>query len=145
MRLLRTKLLALFSDYQSKPPTKINSHFLPFEKKMKNKIFLLLFISAYCLSAQSSLLQSGPMLGYSEMREVLLWVQTTEAAKVQFAYWPQGKPDQRKTTTSYQTKAIDAFTASIPAIHLEPGTHYDYQLLINGEAISLKYTTTFTT
>lgn len=112
---------------------------------MRHFTFFLLLLGFINLSAQSSLLQSGPMLGYSEMREVLLWVQTTEAAEVQFAYWPQGKTDQRKTTASYQTKAIDAFTASIPAIHLEPGTHYDYQLLINNEPITLKHTATFTT
>jgi hypothetical protein len=44
--------------------------------------FILFFLVASALHAQSSLLQSGPMLGYSEMREVLLWVQT-KAKKIQ--------------------------------------------------------------
>ena len=64
------------------------------------KLFVF-FIASICLNisfAQQSLLQSGPMLGYSEMREVMLWVQTKEAAEVQFVYWPKGKVDQKMKT-----------------------------------------------
>lgn len=108
---------------------------------------LLFFITtSFWLSAQTSLLQSGPMLGYSEMREVLLWAQTTEAAEVQFAYWPKDTPRQeKKLTETYQTKASEAFTASIPAIHLEPGISYQYELLINGQTVELDYPAVFTT
>gem|GEM_PF-6823568 len=44
--------------------------------------------------AQANLLQSGPMVGYSEMKEVLLWVQTKSSAKVKFAYWEKGNASQ---------------------------------------------------
>jgi len=56
--------------------------------------FLLLFLIPFALQAQkpvspktgnsSPRIQSGPMLGYSDHREVLLWVQTNKEADVCF-------------------------------------------------------------
>lgn len=113
---------------------------------MKNTLLLLALCCSVLLQAQKELLQSGPMLGYSEMTEVLLWAQTTQAAKVQFAYWPQGsKKADKQFTTSYQTQAAEAFTAKIAAIHLDPGTVYEYELLINNKSIKLDYPTSFKT
>jgi len=57
-------------------------------KRLPLLLFAFLLVGSQ-LIAQADLLQSGPMLGYSEMKEVLLWVQTKEKAKVQFAYWPK--------------------------------------------------------
>ncbi|MBK6620264.1 MAG: alkaline phosphatase family protein [Saprospirales bacterium] len=97
------------------------------------------------LFSQRSLLQSGPMVGYSEMREVMLWVQTNAPAAVQFSYWPQDHPEQVKMTTTYNTFEEEAFTARLIADEVEPGTNYDYQLKINGKAVSLDFPTTFQT
>ena len=44
-------------------------------------IIFILFIFVDFSIAQKSLLRSGPMLGYGEMREVMLWVQVNEKAK----------------------------------------------------------------
>ena len=108
--------------------------------------FLLLFLlGTITLSAQRELLQSGPMLGYSEMREVMLWVQTTEPASVQFAYWPLENSDQKSRTEVYQTVKEEAFTAHLVADELEPGTEYAYQLWINGQPIALPTLSYFTT
>ncbi len=84
------------------------------------------------------------MLGYNEMKEVLLWVQTTEAAEVQFAYWPTEEPRQRYLTDTYQTLKTEAYTAKLMADKVEPGVHYTYELLINGQTVKLPYPTTFT-
>lgn len=108
-------------------------------------VLVLFSISLNGLIAQKSLLQSGPMLGYSEMREALLWVQTTEAATVQFAYWPQGDVDQKQLTATYETNKADAYTAKLLADEVEPGMTYEYELRINGEAVELPYATTFQT
>ena len=53
-----------------------------------HKLFFLasLILWALSLNAQPNLLQAGPMLGYSDYREVLGWVQTTEAAEVKIEY-----------------------------------------------------------
>jgi len=106
---------------------------------------LLLLLHSKLILAQSQLLQSGPMLGYNEMQEVLLWAQTTREATVQFAYWPQEAPDDRRLSAEKQTIKEEAFTAKLLADEVEPGTAYEYELLINGEAVELDYSTTFTT
>ncbi len=107
---------------------------------------VLLILATFAVAfSQSDLLQSGPMLGYSEMREVMLWVQTTEAAEVQFTYWPEGQRQQAAQTDPYTTKKEEAFTAHLVADQVEPGLTYEYSLRINGEAISLPYATTFQT
>ena len=103
------------------------------------------FISFYFFSAfaQKSVLQSGPMLGYSEMKEVLLWVQTNQAATVQFDYWNIEKPNDRFSTPAKLTTARDAFTAKLLATQIEPGQTYGYQHKINNQAVEFDYPTTF--
>jgi hypothetical protein len=74
--------------------------------------------------------QSGPMVGYSEMKEVMLWVQTTKAAEVYFTYYEvsaTGKPVQQ-STEKVRTAADNAFTAKLIANKVEPGKKYSYQL-----------------
>ena len=85
------------------------------------------------------------MVGYSEMKEVLLWVQTTEAAKVQIDYWLTGQETTRYSTALKTTKKEDAFTAKLLATDVEPGQDYTYQLKINNQAIEFDYPTTFQT
>ncbi len=113
---------------------------------MKNFCLLIfLLLGGNTLWAQAELLQSGPMLGYAEMREVLLWVQTTEPATVQFEYWEEDKPKVIHKTTKVQTHKDQAFTAKLIADEVEPGTTYTYQLRINGKKIDRPYPTTFQT
>ena len=47
-------------------------------------------------------LQSGPRVGYSEMREVMLWVQTNHTCQVYVEYWESGQPEG----TPYLTNAV---------------------------------------
>lgn len=78
-------------------------------------------------------LVAGPMNGYSEMREVLLWAQTDRPAEVVFEYYPENDPsDKRQTepvTTSRQTDHI----ARVVVGGLEPGTVYRYEVLLDGK------------
>ena len=106
-------------------------------------LFLLLF--PFYLSAQSSLLQSGPMVGYAEMKEAILWVQTTEAAKVHFTYWQDAYPDQKISSDIVETHKSTAFTAKVVLDQVEPGIQYEYQLHINDQAVELDYPTHFKT
>lgn len=97
------------------------------------------------LSGQENLLQSGPMLGYVEMREVLLWVQTTKTATVRFEYWDREKPAVKHLTAEVATSPVNAHAVKLVADRVQPGITYDYQLLINGEVVERPYPTTFTT
>jgi len=54
-------------------------------------VFILMMVQSF---AQKVELKSGPMLGYSEMREVIVWLQTTEKGKIQLNYWDQILPNQ---------------------------------------------------
>ncbi|HSR49442.1 MAG TPA: alkaline phosphatase D family protein [Acidobacteriota bacterium] len=94
---------------------------------------------------RSGLLASGPMLGYSTPREVLLWAQTTRAASVQFRYWPEGKPALRQTTARVTTGPQDDFTARLRATRLEPGVRYQYEVRLNGSKVDLGYPLRFQT
>ena len=106
-------------------------------------IILSFVIFGSSLFAQSSLLQSGPMLGYSEMLEVLLWVQTKKAAKVQIVYWEKGKKKEQFKTLAQQTEKSMAFTAKLIADEVTPGKQYEYELLINDQRVKLPYPTSF--
>lgn len=111
------------------------------------RLFLCLAFCLTCLSifGQPELLQSGPMLGYNEMREVLLWVQTKAEAEVRFAYWEKAKPAQKWYTSPVKTSAQQAFTAKLIADQVQPGRQYEYELQINGKAVPRPYPTNFTT
>jgi len=88
--------------------------------------------------AQNPLLQSGPMVGYSTMAEVLLWVQTTEATTAQVEYWEAGS-EQVFTTELVSTRANEAFIAKLIANKVKPGKHYQYRVLLNGTPIQVDY------
>lgn len=104
---------------------------------MKNYLNLILFwllllpLSGF-VHAQSSFLQAGPMVGYSEMREVMLWVQTKEAAEVKVKYWEKGQLIKEHATQAIRTEKSKAFTAHLLCDEVLPGKTYEYELLING-------------
>ena len=105
--------------------------------------WLTLALSA---QAQSNLLQSGPMLGYSDMREVMLWVQTNAPAQVHFKYYEQEQEGKNKVvyrTVAYQTKKEEAYTAHLVADEVQPGKTYNYELYINNKKVSRPYPLTF--
>ncbi|KAA3626620.1 MAG: alkaline phosphatase family protein [Bacteroidetes bacterium] len=111
---------------------------------MKKILVLIVFVLAVTAShAQKSFLQSGPMLGYCEMKEVMLWVQTNAAAEVHFVYWEQDNPEIAFSTEVVKTEKKYAFTAHCIADEVSPGKRYDYDLYINGQKISFDYPTTF--
>jgi len=85
------------------------------------------------------------MLGYSEMKEVAIWVQTNQEAEVFIEYWISGHPDTAWLTNTYLTSKQDGYTALLIADTLEPGNKYDYRLYINYELVNLSYATTFQT
>lgn len=115
-------------------------------KKHRQPAFALCFFLV-CLQsfAQPTALQSGPMVGYSDFREVLLWVQTTRPATVKFTFWEQGQPTQRRSTDEVRTEAANAFVAKVLATDLTPGKRYDYELLIDGKKVTRSYPLHFQT
>ncbi len=108
-------------------------------------ISFLLTVSFFYLNAQHPLLQSGPMVGYSEMLEAALWVQTKAPAKVHIAYWNLQNPKDTLLTDPVQTQKSTAFTAKLIADRVQPGQKYGYRLYLNNQPVALPYPTQFQT
>jgi len=106
---------------------------------MKKVIIIILIFFSVQLTAQDKLLNAGPMVGYSQMREVALWVQTTVPAKVQIKYWDKKNKSKIFKTDSVITKKHSAFTAHLIADKVEPGRKYEYELFINDKLVKRPY------
>lgn len=85
------------------------------------------------------------MVGYAEMREVLLWVQTKSEADVSFEYWDEDVPGVKYTTDKVRTHKSNGFTAKCLADQVLPGRIYDYNLIIDKRPVKLPYKTKFRT
>jgi alkaline phosphatase D len=102
----------------------------------------------FLLSAQANinpLLQSGPMLVYSDMRESMIWVQTTSETEVFALYTDLEKPGLSRYTQKVKTNRKEAFTARLIADSVEPGRRYSYTLYFNNKPVKLQYATEFNT
>ncbi|MEA5458933.1 alkaline phosphatase D family protein [Arcicella sp. LKC2W] len=109
---------------------------------MKKLILLFLIVQATFVNAQ---IKNGPMVGYSEMKEVLLWVQTEKPAKVKFVYWEQTTPTKKMTTDEVVTNKKNAFVAKIVCDQVTMGKKYNYEVLVDNKKITRNYPLTFQT
>jgi alkaline phosphatase D len=94
---------------------------------------------------RADVLQAGPMVGYSEMREVALWAQTTGPAAVKFVYWDVDNPQERRETAEVPTRAEDAFAVQLSVALLEPGRRYGYEVHVDGRPVSVDWPLEFQT
>lgn len=108
-------------------------------------LLLFLFILTFSLFGQKELLNSGPMPGYSEIREVMIWVQTKSEATVHIVYYDSKNPDKRYFSEKKNTTKEKAFTAHLLADSVDEGITYNYELFINGTIIDFQYPLTFST
>ncbi len=84
-------------------------------------------------------IKSGPMLGYSEMEEVLIWVQTDEPAAVEVHYWKPDQPENIRKTKPILTLSENAFIAKCIADDVHEGDVYDYAVFVDGEEITPQF------
>ena len=109
---------------------------------MKQSIlFSLMFISTYA----QDLIKSGPMVGYSTMQEVLLWVQTEETANVHFEYYEINNPKVKFSTDKIETEKKNGYVAKLIADQVIPGKKYKYEVYINNYKIERNYAMEFQT
>jgi alkaline phosphatase D len=113
-------------------------------KRRLNSVFIIIILLNISLFSQE-LLKSGPMVGYSAMREAALWVQTKNSAKVKFVYWNLNDPKSKFSTKEILTEADKAFASLFRLEDLEPGQKYNYDLYINGRKITISSETRFQT
>ncbi|MBJ6119545.1 alkaline phosphatase family protein [Pontibacter sp. BT310] len=114
---------------------------------MRLRLLAVLYFVCWSLTAvaQEKYLQAGPMVGYSDMREVKLWVQTKAPAKVKIKYWAKDKPGEVYTTSEVKTIADNANATHLVADKVEPGKNYSYELYINNKKVKRNYPLEFKT
>ncbi len=112
---------------------------------MKKLSLILLLSSPFLVLAQVSLLNAGPMPGYSEMKEAAIWLQTKRASTVYARYWDVEHPGVKHLTNKVNTCKSEAFTALLIADTVEPGIRYQYDLYIDNQKIEFPYETRFQT
>ncbi len=116
-------------------------------KRIFIRTVFFVFLASICMKtySQKELLQSGPMTGYSDFREVMLWVQTKEEAEVKIFYQNKDSADDKHWTNKVITNKDNAFVAHLLADSVEPGSIYNYELYINSKKINFDYQTSFQT
>lgn len=108
------------------------------------KIYSFLFIILCNITfAQNSILQSGPMVGYCEMKEAVIWLQTKKNASVKIEYFTIDKPSEVFLSDNYTTTKDVGFTYHIVLDKLQPGKKYKYNVFIDNKKQVLPYETSF--
>jgi alkaline phosphatase D len=108
------------------------------------KVIVLLLASVLSVSTFAQV-KSGPMLGYSEMREVMLWVQTEKAAKVQFKYFDKTEPSRIISTETVASMPENEFIVKIIAKDVLPSKVYGYEVWIDKKKVNFDYPLEFKT
>ncbi len=98
---------------------------------MKMIFSVLALLMCLNIAAQVQIL-SGPMPGYSEMREVAIWVQLTGPADVYMEYWPENEAENMSRSISVIADDASINTAKLIASSLDPNTKYIYSIVANG-------------
>jgi len=87
----------------------------------------------------------GPMVGYGEITETALWLQTQGTGQVQIRFWPQGDPQTARLTPPVTTQPEQDFIARFTLTDLKMGSRYDYEIYLNGTRLQRPYPMTFNT
>jgi len=111
---------------------------------MKATLFFLGLLVSFAVRGQT-LIKSGPMLGYSDHKEVAVWVQTTKEVKVKIRFWEIENPSKPRISESIKTEKKWAYSATILADSLLPGKKYQYEVLVNGKVQNFAYPLQFQT
>lgn len=114
---------------------------------MRRAAFLLLL--ALPLLGQTApderVLRSGPMLGYAEITETAVWLQTWRPAEIQIRYWKKGAPESARLSAMRKTAPEGDHIAVFTLAGLEFGTAYEYEVYVEGRRAPLDFATEFAT
>lgn len=106
---------------------------------MKRPFLFILFLYLSSIAfAQNALVRSGPMLGYSSMKEVGIWIQLEKEAEVKVRYWPVSNEKDKKETAIAKSQSGNSFICQLIA-EVNPGIKYNYAIIINEKEIAFDY------
>ena len=104
-----------------------------------------LLLSAICLSMCGQSIISGPMPGYSECLEGIVWLQTDRSCKASMMFWKENEPANVRYSAEAEALARNAFAVDLIADQVEPGNTYHYRVLLDGMPVDLPDTLRFRT
>jgi alkaline phosphatase D len=111
---------------------------------MKQILLLLLILGTSLIAnAQREQIQSGPMLGYSEMREVMVWIQLKSTSKVRLVYWPKSNAGIKLYTEAQIALQSESYVVKFIADDVEPGTLYSYVIEVDGKELKTEFVQEF--
>jgi len=110
--------------------------------------FASLFIqSTLCVLAltagEPDKLQAGPMIGYVDLADALIWVQSRGEARLHLSYQAEGGP--LLTSDEIMTRKEAHYIARFTLQGLSQDTTYTYSLFIDGQVVPFDYPLTFKT
>ncbi len=91
----------------------------------------------------NELLRSGPMVGYSEVSETVVWLQTRRPCRAQVRFWKQGKPATARLSDEVVTTEAGDHLARFTLGDLTFGTRYDYEVYLDGGRVERPYPLSF--
>lgn len=109
---------------------------------MKKNILLAFFVCSISFS-QSSLINAGPMVGYCEFKEAVIWLQTLKNESVRIDYYAIDNPKQLFSSDNYNSTKEQGYTYHIILDQLQPNKKYNYSVVINDKKIKFPFETSF--
>lgn len=85
------------------------------------------------------------MLGYAEMTETVIWLQTRRPVRVQVRYWKRGEAGKSHLSEEIRTASAGDHIARFILSGLDFGTRYDYEIYLDGERVERPYEMSFQT
>jgi len=117
---------------------------------MKQIFVIILILASNIASAQKNekpQIVAGPMNGYAEHTEALVWVQTKCAKQISLKYWPKGALGKALVQTMKNDNAVacNSFISKFVLTGLAMATTYEYQIILDENVAALSYPTEFKT
>jgi alkaline phosphatase D len=114
-------------------------------KKILLFAFLMSIFGDPSVYGQNKLI-SGPMLGYIEHREALIWLEApSNVESVAVKYRVKGKPESEKEARNLQMIGSNYPTVKVVLEELDMNTEYEYDIYLNEEKLKLAVPTAFKT
>jgi len=114
-------------------------------KSLLNGIYVLVLCFA-ALGAvaqeEKSPIRSGPMLGYADLVEAVVWLQTWEKASVRIEFETTGEDPRSETI---ETQPDTHFIAKFVLSKLKDSSTYTYKLFVDNQPVLFSYPLTFKT
>lgn len=104
-----------------------------------------LLASSICLSLLGQSIVSGPMPGYCEFLEGIVWLQTDRPCTASMMYWKEDEPANVHYSAEATAEAKNAFAVKLIADEVEPGNTYRYRVLLDDMPVEIADTLRFHT